>query len=98
MFADRNAGKCAKHLPGCVELGRAFLSVVYSTLGGVGPPDSRAWLDSLYGTSYAAELIAGGTGQQTARRRLLLYQTLHASLVRSTTDMVVALTSPTHAP
>ena len=98
MFADRNAEKCAKHLPGCVELSRAFLSVVYSTLGGVGPPDSRAWLDPLYNVSYAAELIAGGTGQQTARRRQLLYQTLHASLVRSTTDMIVALTSPTHAP
>ena len=72
IFRARAAEKDAKHLPGCVDLGRAFLAVVFTTLGGVGPAPAREWLDGLFAASYAAELLDGGTGSRTAHRRLCL--------------------------
>ena len=98
IFRARAAEKDAKHLPGCVDLGRAFLAVVFTTLGGVGPAPAREWLDGLFAASYAAELLDGGTGSRTAHRRLCLVTAMQASLVRSTTDMILHLTSPPPPP
>ena len=92
LFSVRAAEKEAKHLPGCVELGRAFLAIVFSTLGGIGPPSACTWLDSLFHVAYTAEYLRGGTGQQTAHQRLIFYQSLHAALARSCADMVSSLT------
>ena len=41
LFLARAAEKVAKHLPGCAALGRSFLPIVFSTLGGVGPPANQ---------------------------------------------------------
>ena len=54
------------------------------------------WLDSIFAVSYTAEYLSGGTGQDTSHRRLVFYQSLHASLVRGCADMVEHLT-PTSA-
>ena len=74
-------------------MGRAFIPVVFTTFGGIGPPEARAWLDSLFSDMFATEVANGGTGQDTQHRRLLFYQSLQASLVRSTTTMAVQLSA-----
>ena len=96
IFTTRAAEKDAKHLPGCVDLGRAFLAIVWTTYGGIGPPAACDWLDSIFAASYTAEYLSGGTGQDTSHRRLVFYQSLHAALVRGCADMVEHLT-PTSA-
>ena len=45
-------------------------------------------------TTYATEIADGGSGHDTQHRRLLFYQSLQASLVRSTTTMVIQLSAP----
>ena len=75
-------------------MGRAFIPVVFTTFGGVGPPEARAWLDSLFSDAYATEIADGGSGHDTQHRRLLFYQSLQASLVRSTTTMAIQLSAP----
>ena len=75
-------------------MGRAFIPVVFTTFGGIGPPEARAWLDSLFSDAYATEVANGGSGHDTQHRRLLFYQSLQASLVRSTTTMVIQLSAP----
>ena len=44
---------------------QGFLPVVLSTLGGIGPPATREWLDSIFHVSYTNEYLAGGTGLMT---------------------------------
>jgi len=39
LFTTRTAEKNAKHLNGCITLGRHFLPVVFSSLGGIAPPE-----------------------------------------------------------
>ena len=80
----------------CVDLGRAFLAIVWTTYGGIGPPAACDWLDAIFAASYTAEYLSGGTGQDTSHRRLVFYQSLHAALVRGCADMVEHLT-PTSA-
>ena len=98
LFERRAAEKESKHLPGCVAQGRAFLPIVFSTLGGIGPPSAIEWLDSLFTSSFAAERAAGGTGVATARRRTLFYQRLQSSLTRATADMTYHLPRIDDAP
>ena len=93
IFESRAKEKNAKHLPGCQGMGRAFIPVVFTTFGGIGPPEARAWLDSLFSDMFATEVANGGTGQDTQHRRLLFYQSLQASLLRSTTTMAVQLSA-----
>ena len=93
LFTSRAAEKNNKHLPGCVDLGRTFLPVVFTTLLGVGPHDARAYLDSLFSTLYITELSSGGTGHEAHHRRLLFIQSLQASIVRATTKMAISLPS-----
>ena len=66
----------------------------FTTFSGIGPPEARAWLDSLFSTLYANERAAGGTGHETTHRRLLFFQSLQAALVRSTTTMAIRLSAP----
>ena len=75
---------------------RAFLAIVFTTFGGIGPADACAWLDSLFHTAYTAEYLGGGTGQRTAHQRLVFYQSLQASLTRSCSDMIRHLTPTPH--
>ena len=84
LFTARAKEKDRKHLPGCVQLGRAFLPVVMTTLLGIGPRSARDWLDSLFSDLYVQEVAGGGTGSDAAHRRLLFVQSLQASAVRST--------------
>ena len=76
---------------------RAFLAIVFSSFGGIGPPPACSWLDSLFHIAYTTEYLAGGTGQRTAHQRLIFYQSLQASLARSCSDMALHLT-PTPLP
>ena len=91
LFTARTAEKNAKHLPGCVDLDRHFLPIVFTTLLGIGPRESREYIDSLFSPLYIAELTAGGTGHEAHHRRLLFIQSLQASIVRATTHMATAL-------
>ena len=45
--------------------------------------NNLGWIDGLFASSYAAELLDGGTGSRTAHRRLCLVTAMQASLVRS---------------
>ena len=65
-------------------------------VGGIGPPDTYAWLLSLFSASLASERAAGLSGQATIHRRTLFLQSLTACLARGTTDMVVALSCFSH--
>ena len=98
LFTARAAEKNAKHLPGCIDLDRFFLPVVFTTLLGIGPRESREYLDSLFSPLYVAELTAGGTGHEAHHRRLLFLQSLQASAVRATAHMAVALSQPPPPP
>ena len=62
LFAKRAREKDEKHLPGCVNMGRAFIAVVFTTLGGIGPAAAREYLDSFFAAAFAAERREGGTG------------------------------------
>lgn len=57
LFETRATEKNAKHLPGCVALERVFMPVVFSSLGGLGPPEAVHYLDSLFVDAYADELL-----------------------------------------
>ena len=96
----RDAGakeKNAKHLPGCVALERVFLPIVFSSLGGLSPPEAvhkrSTTSRSLFVDAYAAELLGTSTIRHTAHLRTLLLQSLLASLASSAADMASALTS-----
>lgn len=94
IFTARDREKSSKHLPGCAEQLRSYITVVITTYGGIGPAAARDYMESFFHQSYTAELLAGGTGSLTARRRQDLYLRLHTSLVRSTLAMVRFLTTP----
>ena len=81
-----------KHLAGCIAQERAFLPVVFTTLGGLGPPESVHYLDSLFSETYAAERAATGSTRRTNHLRTLFMQSLLASLTASTADMAAQLT------
>ena len=91
LFDARAAEKDAKHLPGCVDLGRAFLPFVTTTLLGIGPRTVREWLDSLFSDLFVQEIASGGTGSDAAHRRLLFIQSLQASATRATSRMAITL-------
>ena len=93
LFDARAAEKDAKHLPGCVELGRSFIAVVFSSLGGVGPAAAVDYIDSIFSPSLATERLAGGSGQRTAHRRLLFMQSLSAVIARASADAIRYLLS-----
>ena len=90
-FASRAAEKNDSHMRGCREVGRMFLPIVFSTLGGIGPPAAVKWLDSLFSASFARERTAGGTGHETNRRRAMFYQLLQCTITAQTADMTVSL-------
>ena len=99
---ERAREKNAKHLAGCIGLGRAFLPIVVTTLGGIGPPASRDFLSSLFANSMAAERASGGSGQLTAKRRSDFFRSIMVLLVRkqhlATTDLAKPLARPAQPP
>ena len=72
--------------------GRTFLPIVFTNLGGIGPPEAVHYLDTLFSDSYASELAASGSTRHTAHARRLFYQSLLATLTKATADMASALT------
>ena len=92
LFAARAAEKNNKHLAGSIAQERAFLPIVFSTLGGIGPPESLHYLDSFFAASYTAELTATGTTRRTAHLRTCFLQSLLAALATGTADMASHLT------
>ena len=81
------------HLDGCNDQGRAFLPIIFSSLGGIGPPETVSWLDSIFSESYAEERLRTGTVRNTSHRHTLFYQSLMATLVSSSADMASQLTA-----
>ncbi len=94
LFLRRATEKNEKHLAGCVDMGRAFLPIVFSTLGGIGPPAAWDFIDSLFTASFVRERLAGGSGHATAQRKMRLIHTMQAALVRGSCNMVQHLTAP----
>ena len=92
LFTTRTKEKNGKHLNGCISLGRHFLPVVFSSLGGMGPPESVEYLDRLFAETYATEHRLGGTGSDTHHQRTIFYQTLQAILATKSTSMIQTLT------
>ena len=98
LFTARAAEKNNKHLAGSIAQERAFLPIVFSTLGGLGPPEAVHYLDSLFSEVYAAELAATGTTRRTCHLRTLFLQSLLVSLAAATADMAASLTRDAAAP
>ena len=92
IFDARALEKNNKHLAGSIAQGRTFLPIVFTTLGGIGPPEAVHYLDALFSDSYASELAATGSTRNTAHARRLFYQSLLATLTKATADMASALT------
>ena len=92
LFTRRAHEKNKKHLNGCINLGRHFIPLVFSSLGGLGPPESVEYLDRLYAHAYATELRLGGNGSDTHHQRTIFYQTLQAILANQSTTMIQTLT------
>jgi hypothetical protein len=93
LFTVRTTDKNNKHLNGCINLGRHFLAVVFSSLGGIGPPESDESLDRLFAETYAIERGSGGSGSETQHLRTIFYQTLQAILATKSTTMIQTLTN-----
>ena len=93
LFANAALEKNIKHLAGCNDQGRAFLPIIFSSLGGIGPPETVSWLDSIFSESYAEERLRTGTVRNTSHRHTLFYQSLMATLVSSSADMASQLTA-----
>ena len=93
IFTARSREKERRHLAGCVDANRSYLTFVFTTLLSLGPANAREFIDSLFSIPYARELIAGGTGYRTTRRRLDLYLSLQATIVKSCTGMVMRYTA-----
>ena len=92
IFDARALEKNNKHLAGSIAQGRTFLPIIFTTLGGIGPPEAVHYLDALFSDSYASELAATGSTRNTAHVRRLFYQSLLATLTKATANMASALT------
>ena len=71
---------------------RTFLPVVFTSLGGLGPPESVHYLDSFFSEAYAAERAATGSTRRTSHQRTLFMQSLLATLASSSADLASTLT------
>ena len=83
LFLTRETDKNLRHLEGEIAQGRVFMAFVLFTLGGIGPPATVEWIDSLFQDSRAQEFAATGSATRTSSRRTLLLQSLHACIVRA---------------
>ena len=83
-----------KHLAGVRSQERTFLPVVFSSLGGLGPPESVHYLDSFFSEAYAAERAATGSTRRTSHQRTLFnfMQSLLATVASSPADLASTLT------
>ena len=77
------------HLQGCNERERGFLPIVFNVHGGVGPEIARQWLHSIFAVSFVHERMMGKSGADTARRREIFMQSLHAVSTLAT-DMMLS--------
>ena len=71
---------------------RTFLPVVFTSLGGLGPPESVHYLDSFFSEAYAAERAATGSTRCTSHQRTLFLQSLLATIASSSADLASTLT------
>lgn len=94
VFSRRDYHKTMRHNSLDAPSGRTLIPIVITTLGGIGPPASLDFLHKLFASSLAAELAAGGTGNDTNSRRSRFYQTLLTILARGNTSMMRRLTAP----
>ena len=81
--------KNSNHLQGCNERERGFLPIFFNVHGGVGPDIARQWLHSIFVPPLVRERMMGRSGVDTARRRELFMQSLHA-VSTTGTDMMLS--------
>ena len=89
LFDDAAETKNGNHLQGCNDRERGFLPIVFNVHGGVGPDIARQWLHSIFAASFVRERLMGRSGVDTARRRELFMQSLHAVNTKGT-DMMLS--------
>ena len=89
LFDAATEIKNSNHLQGCSERERGFLPIVFNVHGGVGPDIARQWLHSIFAASFVRERMMGKSGADTARRRELFMQSLHAVSTLGT-DMMLS--------
>ena len=97
-FDKASEVKNANHLQGCNERERGFLPIVFNVHGGVGPEMARQWLHSIFAASFVRERMMGRSGADTARRRILFMQSLHAVSTIGTDTMLSYCTRPLPIP
>lgn len=88
VIAEKASEKISKHLPGCLELGRAFYPMVVTTLGGVGPRTFLSFVHKVFDEAAAAEVLLGERGARARYRRMVLFASIHAALTRSMATML----------
>ena len=93
LFLLREKQKDAHHRAGCINQGRSFVPLVFSSLGGISPR-AREFIDSLFSAAYTDERAAGGSGARTVQRRQRLYDQIAAVIVRGGTSLSITLTTP----
>jgi len=93
LFSDAAREKNKKHLQGCNEQDRAFLPIIFSSLGGIGPPEAVSYLDSIFSELYAEERLRTGTVRRASHLHTLFYQSLVAALTSASADMAAQLTA-----
>ena len=79
LFHFRADEKIKKHSEGSAKLGRAFLPIVFTTLGGIGPAPAADLLHSIFRQSARS---LGETPSEASARRNLFYCELAASIAR----------------
>ena len=93
IFEYQAKRKDGKHKKGSVAREREFIPLVITLHGGIGPPESLAWLERIFSEAGAAERASGrGTGSATAQRKQLFFAALQAIAVRSSTLILVQST------
>ena len=78
IFSQRASEKIRHHLPGCLQLGRAFLPIVCTTVGAVGPSTFLSFVRRAFDAAAAREVLDGGRGCPTRYRSMLFFASLHA--------------------
>ena len=88
VFAARDREKRSKHLAGSAEQGRAYFTMCFTTLGGIGPPETLAFIDAVFAASASRELAATGSARAAHLRRSDFYAAVHATLTAASTVMI----------
>ena len=92
IISLRASEKIRHHLPGCLQLGRAFLPIDRlhhrRSDGAVGPRPFLSFVRRAFDAAAAREVLDGGRGCLARYRSSLFFASLHAALARATSAML----------